>query len=208
MKKILIALLASLAFSLNALAAVNINTATQQELESLEGIGPVKAQAIVDYRKKNGNFKSVDDLEKVEGVGAITLQNLRKDVAVSGRTTVVAPVAKDTSLTKAAESKTGDVKAKKAKADTKAKSDLIKDGKPAKETSLVKAAESSTADTKTTKAKKEPKAKESKADVAKDAKVAKDTSLVKAAEAKTKEEKPAKAKKSAKAQKEDAAKTE
>lgn len=112
MKKTLIALLAGLAFSFSALAAVNINTATQQELESLEGIGPVKAQAIVDYRKKNGNFKSVDDLEKVDGVGAVTLESLRKEVTLTGKTTVVAPVAKDSSLVKAAESKTGDAKTK------------------------------------------------------------------------------------------------
>ena len=94
MKKMLLALFVFLSFSINALAGVNINTATQAELESLNGIGPVKAKAIIDYRKKNGEFKSVDDLEKVDGVGKATLSNLRKDVSVSGKTTVVAPAAK------------------------------------------------------------------------------------------------------------------
>ncbi|HPX88998.1 MAG TPA: ComEA family DNA-binding protein, partial [Methylophilaceae bacterium] len=90
MKKILLAFIAFLSFSLSAFAAVNINTATQAELETLDGVGPVKAQAIIDYRKKNGNFKSVDDLEKVEGIGPVTLQNVRKDVTLSGATTAVA----------------------------------------------------------------------------------------------------------------------
>jgi competence protein ComEA len=90
MKKILLALVTFLSFSISAMAGVNINTATQAELESLKGIGPVKAQAIIDYRKKNGNFKSVDELEKVNGVGPATLQNVRNDIAVNGATTVVA----------------------------------------------------------------------------------------------------------------------
>jgi len=52
MKKIILTLVAFLSFSISAIAAVNINTATQAELESLQGVGPVKAQAIIDYRKK------------------------------------------------------------------------------------------------------------------------------------------------------------
>lgn len=65
-------------------AAVNINTATQGELETLQGIGPAKAKAIVDHRKKNGPFKSPGDLEKVNGIGPATMKQLRKDITVGG----------------------------------------------------------------------------------------------------------------------------
>ena len=70
-----------------AQAAVNINTATQAELETLQGIGPTKTKAIIDHRKKNGSFKSADDLQKVSGIGPATVQKLRKDITVSGITT-------------------------------------------------------------------------------------------------------------------------
>ena len=94
MKRILFALFVFISFSINALAGVNINTATQAELESLKDIGPVKAQAIIDYRKKNGGFKSVDELEKVDGIGPGIMKAVRNDVSVNGKTTVVAPEAK------------------------------------------------------------------------------------------------------------------
>ena len=67
-----------------AFAQININTASQDELDGLKGIGPTKAKAIVDYRKKNGSFKSVDDLENVPGIGPATLKDLRSEVTVAG----------------------------------------------------------------------------------------------------------------------------
>jgi len=69
MKKLLVVLVMWFAIYGVAIAAVNINTATKEELTSLKGIGEKRAQDIIDYRTKNGPFKSVDDLEKVPGIG-------------------------------------------------------------------------------------------------------------------------------------------
>jgi competence protein ComEA len=89
MRKFLANILVMLfAFTGAAYGAVNINTATQAELETLQGIGPAKAKAIIDHRKKNGSFKSADNLEKVSGIGPATLKRLRKDIAVGGTTVV------------------------------------------------------------------------------------------------------------------------
>lgn len=71
-------------FAWPALAAVNINTADQTELETLPGIGESKAVAIIQYRTDNGPFTSVDDLDNVSGIGASTLANLRDLVTVGG----------------------------------------------------------------------------------------------------------------------------
>ena len=81
MKKALFGLL-SYAVTALALAAVNINTATVEELKALPGIGPAKAQAIVDYRKENGNFKSVEDLKKVKGIGEGIFSKLKDEATV------------------------------------------------------------------------------------------------------------------------------
>ena len=66
-----------------AVELVNLNTAKQEELENLPGIGPVKAEAILKERKKRrGGFASVDDLTEVPGIGPSTLKDLRKLVTV------------------------------------------------------------------------------------------------------------------------------
>jgi competence protein ComEA len=83
MKKLLLALAMSFALSGVALAVVNINTATKEELTSIKGIGEKRAQEIIDYRKKNGNFKSVDELEKVPGVGPGLMKQIRSQVTVT-----------------------------------------------------------------------------------------------------------------------------
>lgn len=82
MKKLLIAIAVSLMFTLPAWAAVDLNTASQAELETVKGIGPTKAKAIIDYRKKNGNFKSVDDLDNVPGFGKASVDKVRKEITV------------------------------------------------------------------------------------------------------------------------------
>jgi competence protein ComEA len=66
-----------------AFAAVNINTATQSELEAVKGVGPSKAKAIIEYREANGNFKQVDDLDNVKGFGKASVDKLREALSVS-----------------------------------------------------------------------------------------------------------------------------
>lgn len=60
-----------------ALVPININTAPAAELELLPGIGPALAARIVEDREKKGPFKSVDDLDRVKGIGPETLRKLR-----------------------------------------------------------------------------------------------------------------------------------
>jgi len=56
---------------------LNINTADKDQLIALPGIGPKAAEAILAYRKDNGNFKSVEELTKVKGIGDKTLEKIR-----------------------------------------------------------------------------------------------------------------------------------
>jgi competence protein ComEA len=61
---------------------VNLNTATAEQLDTLPGVGPVTAQAILDWRAENGRFGAVEDLLEVKGIGDATLAELRDHVAV------------------------------------------------------------------------------------------------------------------------------
>jgi len=81
MYKALLMVVAGL-MALPAFAALNINTATQSELEAVKGLGPTKAQSIIAYREANGGFKSVDDLDKVKGFGKASIDKLRGELTV------------------------------------------------------------------------------------------------------------------------------
>ena len=61
---------------------VNINTANAEELETLTGIGPALAQAIVDYRAGHGAFRSAEDLLLVKGIGEAKLEGFRAEITL------------------------------------------------------------------------------------------------------------------------------
>ena len=61
---------------------ININRATAHQLDALDGIGPVIAQRIVEYRKINGSFTTIDDLQKVSGIGAAKFAQIKAKVRI------------------------------------------------------------------------------------------------------------------------------
>jgi competence protein ComEA len=61
---------------------ININRATLRQLDGLDGIGPVIAGRIIDYRKKNGSFLTIDDLQKVSGIGAAKFAQIKSKVRI------------------------------------------------------------------------------------------------------------------------------
>ena len=63
-------------------AKVNINTATQNELDGLPGIGPALAQRIIDFREENGNFKSIEDIQNVKGIGKSKFDEIKDKIVV------------------------------------------------------------------------------------------------------------------------------
>jgi competence protein ComEA len=170
MKKLLVALVMWFAIYGVAIAAVNINTATKEELTSLKGIGEKRAQDIIDYRTKNGPFKSVDDLEKVPGIGPGTMKQIRPELTTTGKTVVDKPAATGTKSkagdsTKAAKSETN--KAEPAKSDAATKKAV--DTKTAKTTDTKKTESAKSDTTKSDQAKEKTAAKPKSDEKAKDA---------------------------------------
>ena len=74
-------LLMFLAFCSFIFAAVNLNTASKEELMSVKGIGEKKAEAIIEYRKKTA-FKNVDDLANVKGFGKKSVEKIKGELSV------------------------------------------------------------------------------------------------------------------------------
>ena len=68
--------------SSSAKGRVNINTAGSEELQTLTGVGPAIASRIIDYRNKNGSFKSTDEITNVSGIGEKTYEKFKDEICV------------------------------------------------------------------------------------------------------------------------------
>ena len=86
---LVVSLIAPLAASAAAgTGTVNVNTASVEQLQMLPRIGPSVAQRIVEHRKENGKFASLEDLMLVRGIGEATFAQLKPYVSLSGDTTL------------------------------------------------------------------------------------------------------------------------
>lgn len=72
----------SLDYAQAAENAVNLNTASVQELETLHGVGPATASRIVEYREANGGFKSAEELIEVRGIGQKKYEKMKEQVSI------------------------------------------------------------------------------------------------------------------------------
>ena len=66
----------------NNSSVININTAPLEELKKITGVGDVKAQSIIDYRDKNGGFKSIEELKNIDGIGSKTFEKIKDQVGI------------------------------------------------------------------------------------------------------------------------------
>ncbi|WP_279325961.1 helix-hairpin-helix domain-containing protein [Bacillus sp. FJAT-47783] len=68
--------------SVSSSKGININTATLEELQTLNGIGPSKAEAIISYREENGPFSTIEDIKKVSGIGDKSFEKIKNDISI------------------------------------------------------------------------------------------------------------------------------
>jgi len=84
MKKLLLTAITSLVLFSQSLFAVNVNSADAETIaEELKGIGLKKAQAIIEYRTKNGDFKTIESLTEVKGIGLKTVEKNRENIQLT-----------------------------------------------------------------------------------------------------------------------------
>lgn len=75
--------MALILFSTLLFSAINVNKANSAQLQTLNGIGPAKAQEIINYRKSHGGFKTVEELVNVKGIGAKSLMKMKAQVSIN-----------------------------------------------------------------------------------------------------------------------------
>jgi len=86
MKKLLLTAITSLVLFSQSLFAVNVNTADAAAIaEELKGVGLKKAQAIIEYRQANGDFKTIESLTEVKGIGLKTVEKNRENIQLTAK---------------------------------------------------------------------------------------------------------------------------